>query len=146
MTKFTRADKDRLENYTLVLASCAPVARLFLTTLIDQYRESQLVYHNEKPKNHSVPETHRYMPTTSVNRSLNTNTGRRTTWVPPYFQRYESRVSQASLPPQIHDGFVTVQTDIVVEVDKRRSKSRSTSWFLRDTDSIKDMEAQLERV
>lgn len=139
------AKVSRVENYSLILASCAPIAQLFLRALIDHHEDQCTTHSPKSSRSQNKLAMQRHARTRSVDMGLNTNC-RRTTWAPQYSQRYESRVSQASLPPQILDGFVTVKTDIVVEVDKKRPKSRSSkSWFLKDTESPKDIEARLER-
>ena len=130
---------NRIENYSILLASSAPIARLFLSTLID-YRH-----------NHNEFEMHRHRRDKSNSTTFtgsSYNSGNPVYGWEPFSEGYNSRVSKASLPAHLLDGCVQVKTDILVEVDKRQSRSLFKSWQAPKSpkvEDIKDVEARLER-
>jgi len=109
----------RIENYSILIATCAPVIRLFLRTFVDQRRESRGHYfRSSSHSSHNAGEK---------------NSGRRTGVTATATANEDSpskigsdsvssqsadRTVKAQPDPEVASGRVTVKTDIFVRVNK----------------------------
>ncbi|EPS31923.1 hypothetical protein PDE_06882 [Penicillium oxalicum 114-2] len=140
----------KIENYSILLASCAPVARLFLRTVVDARQEGQLGYWSKsnsrsKSAKNEVELKDRHSPDNIGWMDSSTATATATTpWhdeeQPPStwvvnpdksghrlsrgLQGFEHEVED------VESGGVTVHTDIVVHVDKRWSSCSGDARLL----------------
>jgi hypothetical protein len=133
----------RIENYSILLASCAPVARLFLRAVVDNRRDGKPVgYWSRSRSNNNNNNTDNSNNTELKRRQkdqwLDSATVTGGNWQDEendqsYWgttERSESRISRAQQPEHLDDGFVTVKTDIVVQVDDGRSVSSGGARLL----------------
>ncbi|KAJ5359840.1 hypothetical protein N7517_009031 [Penicillium concentricum] len=135
----------KIENYSILLASCAPVARLFLRSFVDHRREGRTHgYWSRTPSSgHNEPDTElkrranakdHWLDSTTVTNMTNTGIhdeeNPATRWDVYEHERSSNRVSKAEMAGQLDDGFVTVKTDIVVQVGNRRSTSSGGTKLL----------------
>lgn len=128
----------RIENYSILIATCAPVIRLFLRTFVDNRRDGRYPGYPWS-RSHSSKDTQ----TIEMGRKTHRRGPRRETSIsatPVYgdkteldwdhcSDRSESRIMVSS-PDQtglVRSGQVTVKTDIVVEVDDEEEGSSSMS-------------------
>ncbi|KAJ5112929.1 hypothetical protein N7456_001463 [Penicillium angulare] len=115
----------KIENYSILLASCAPVARLFIRTLDQSRRDGRPGYWSRSTDNNNRSNDtelkrrpkDQWMDSTVTNCKDEENAP--ADWPMPT-ERSESRISRAQQPDHIDDGCVTVKTDIVVQVDRAR--------------------------
>jgi len=130
----------RIENYSILLASCAPVARLFFRAFVDSRRDGRLAgYWSKSPSNNGENSDHsndmelkrrrkdQWMDSATMSNWDEENP--MPNWVNN--ERSESRVSKAQHPENPGDG-VTVKTDIIVQVDDGRSTSSGGARLLPD--------------
>lgn len=118
----------RIENYSILIATCAPVIRLFLRTFVDNRREGRYPGYPWS-RSHSSKEdqgvemghrSHRGKPCRQTSISATPVYGDK---IEPDWDhcsdRSESRIMRSPHDQMghVHDGHVTVKTDIVVEVD-----------------------------
>lgn len=104
----------KIENYSILLASCTPVGRLFLRVVVDSRRENgRLGYFSRSSDNNKSNDTE--LKRRQKDQWMDSTTA--TNWQDE--ERSESRISRAQQPDHIDDGIVAVKTDIVVEVDGR---------------------------
>ncbi|KAJ5809092.1 uncharacterized protein N7503_001310 [Penicillium pulvis] len=123
----------KIENYSILLASCAPVARLFLRAVVDSRRGGRPGYWsksksaNNQNNSNDTEMKHRpkdqWMDSTTVT-GWQDEENSPSDW--PNHERSESRISRAQQPDHIDDGCVTVKTDIVVQVGSSRPRSTSS--------------------
>ncbi|KAJ9232182.1 hypothetical protein DTO027B5_7673 [Paecilomyces variotii] len=128
----------KIENYSILIATCAPVIRLFLRTFVDNRRDGRYPGYPWS-RSHSSKDTQ----TIEMGRKTHRRGPRRETSIsatPVYgdkteldwdhcSDRSESRIMVSS-PDQtglVRSGQVTVKTDIVVEVDDEEEGSSSMS-------------------
>lgn len=122
---FSSLTSCRIENYSILLASCAPVARLFIRTLDQSRRDGRPGYWSRSTDNNNRSNDtemkrrpkDQWMESTATNWHDEENAP--ADW-PMTTERSESRISRAQQPEHIDDGCVTVKTDIVVQVDHAR--------------------------
>lgn len=128
----------RIENYSILLASCAPVARLFLRAVVDHRREGRVAGYWSRSRstnniNSNDTELKRRPHDQWMDSATVTNwqdeENQAASWNTPH-ERSESRISRAQQPEHLDDGRVTVKTDIVVEVDDNRSVSSGGARLL----------------
>ncbi|KAJ5248627.1 hypothetical protein N7468_000078 [Penicillium chermesinum] len=127
----------KIENYSILLASCAPVARLFLRAIIDRRHDKKPGYWSRSRstdnsnKNQEMELKRRpkdqWMDLTVTN--WQDEESQQTGWEMPQ-ERSESRISRAEQPNHVDDGCVTVKTDITVQVDDGRSISSGGARLL----------------
>ncbi|CAG7930363.1 unnamed protein product [Penicillium olsonii] len=134
----------KIENYSILLASCAPVARLFLRAFVDHRREGRSHggywsrsrstndnEHDTELKRRHVNAKDRWFDSATV---TNTRAGDEenpaTHWDGRVHEHSESRVSKAETPEHLDDGCVTVKTDISIQVDDGRSTSSGGARLL----------------
>ncbi|CAI7635442.1 unnamed protein product [Penicillium pancosmium] len=134
----------KIENYSILLASCAPVARLFLRAIVDNRRDGKPVgyWSRSRSNNNNNNNTDNSNDTELKRRQkdqwLDSATATAGNWQdeendPSHWgttERSESRISRAQQPDHLDDGFVTVKTDIVVQVDDGRSVSSGGARLL----------------
>ncbi|CAI7593245.1 hypothetical protein N7533_011485 [Penicillium manginii] len=133
----------KIENYSILLASCAPVARLFLRAVVDNRRDGKPVgYWSRSRSNNNNNNTDNSNDTELKRRQkdqwLDSATVTGGNWQDEEndqshwgtTERSESRISRAQQPEHLDDGFVTVKTDIVVQVDDGRSVSSGGARLL----------------
>ncbi|KAJ5587974.1 uncharacterized protein N7459_003739 [Penicillium hispanicum] len=131
----------KIENYSILLASCAPVARLFLRAIVDNRRDgrptgywsrSRSTNNNNNKNNNETELKNRakdqWLDSATVS-NWQDEENPPTDWNPTT-ERSESRISKAKQPDYVDDGCVTVQTDIVVQVDDGRSTSSGGARLL----------------
>ncbi|KAJ5226598.1 uncharacterized protein N7469_006604 [Penicillium citrinum] len=134
----------KIENYSILLASCAPVARLFLRAVVDHRRDGKIAGYWSRSRSSNKNNTDRSNETELKRRQrdhwLDSATATTTNWQdeenhPGHWvpnERSESRISRAQQPDHMDDGCVTVKTDIVVQVDDGRSISSGGARLLPD--------------
>ncbi|CAG8885703.1 unnamed protein product [Penicillium egyptiacum] len=136
----------KIENYSILLASCAPVARLFLRSFVDHKRGGRThgYWSRSRSTDHSEPETELKRRANAKEQWLDSATVTNMTITcthdeenPPGrhghgHERSMSQVSKALMPEHIDGGHVTVKTDIVVQVDDGRSISSGGTRLLPD--------------
>lgn len=136
----------KIENYSILLASCAPVARLFLRSFVDHRREgrSHGYWSRSRSTGHYEPDTElkrraqfqdQWLDSATVTNMTNANAyikDEEDQWDGHKHERSSSRISRAEIPEHIDDGRVTVKTDIVVQVDDGRSISSGGTRLLPD--------------
>ncbi|KAJ5212724.1 uncharacterized protein N7498_004370 [Penicillium cinerascens] len=130
----------KIENYSILLASCAPVARLFLRAFVDSRREGRMAGYWSKSRsnngenaNHSNDtEMKRHRKDQWMDSETVTNWDEENP-LPNWSsnERSESRISKAQHPENPGDG-VTVKTDIIVQVDDGLSTSSGGARLLPD--------------
>ncbi|KAJ5963187.1 hypothetical protein N7481_002888 [Penicillium waksmanii] len=132
----------KIENYSILLASCAPVARLFLRSIVDNRRDGKpFGYWSRSRSKNNNNNTDNSNDTELKRRQkdqwLDSATATAGNWQdeendPSHWgtERSESRISRAQQPDHLDDGFVTVKTDIVVQVDDGRSVSSGGARLL----------------
>ncbi|CAL5869961.1 uncharacterized protein PFLUO_LOCUS4194 [Penicillium psychrofluorescens] len=129
----------KIENYSILLASCAPVARIFLRTIVDQRRIGRP--HGYWSRSRSATKENNTDDTELKPRGkdpLESSMGQhwehdeeRTPYPWGLHERCESRVSKEHNAPQpANDGQVTVKTDIIVQVDDNHSTSSGDARLL----------------
>ncbi|KAJ5799100.1 uncharacterized protein N7518_001168 [Penicillium psychrosexuale] len=132
----------KIENYSILLASCAPVARLFLRSFVDHRREGR--YHGywsrSRSTAHNEPDTEmkrrvnvqdQWLDSATVTNMTNTYIkDEEDHWNGHGHERSVSQVSKAEMPDHHDDGCVTIKTDIVVQVDDGRSISSGGTRLL----------------
>lgn len=126
----------RIENYSILLASCAPVARLFLRAVVDHRREGRSNGYWSRSRsttNNDDTELKRrgkdpWLDLTGTKLPDEENPSFR--W--DGNETSESRISKAQQPEHVDDGCVTVKTDIVVQVDDGHSTSSGGARLLPD--------------
>lgn len=127
------SDLRRIENYSILLASCAPVARLFLRAIVDHRRDghaagywfrSRSTNNNSSNNETELKRRHhdQWADSATVTNWQDEEGQGQGTWNMGH-ERSESRISRAQQPDHLDDGCVTVKTDIVVQVDDNRSVS-----------------------
>jgi hypothetical protein len=128
----------RIENYSILLASCAPVARLFLRAFVDHRREgrthgywsrsrsSDRHKHSTELKRRANAKDHWLDSSATNNTYIHDEENPATQWNGHEHERSHSRVSKAEMPEHLDDGCVTVKTDIVVQIDDGRPRSTSS--------------------
>ncbi|KAJ5909200.1 hypothetical protein N7495_001882 [Penicillium taxi] len=131
----------KIENYSILLASCAPVARLFLRTVVDARRDGRpFGYWSKSRSNDNTNQRKEFeMKPRVKDQWMDTTLATTTDWKDEETQahwdgtneRSASRISRAMQPDHIDDGCVTVKTDIVVEVDVDDRHSRASSGAIR---------------
>ncbi|KAJ5260781.1 hypothetical protein N7505_009131 [Penicillium chrysogenum] len=137
----------KIENYSILLASCAPVARLFLRSFVDHRREGRThgYWSRSRSTDHKEPETELKRRANAKEQWLDSATATNMTitcahdeenpptgWSEHGHERSISQVSKAEMPEHIDDGRVTVKTDIVVQIDDGRSISSGGTRLLPD--------------
>ncbi|OGE48997.1 hypothetical protein PENARI_c024G08287 [Penicillium arizonense] len=136
----------KIENYSILLASCAPVARLFLRAFVDHRREgrSHGYWSRSRSTDNQDQDTElkrrrarakdQWLDSSIMGTNLNANDEENPAcqWDGHEHERSESRVSKAKMPEHLNDGCVTVKTDIVVQVDDGRSTSSGGARLLPD--------------
>lgn len=123
----------RIENYSILLASCAPVARLFLRAVVDHRRGGRPAGYWSRSRSRSNEiELKRRAQDYWLDSATMTNPHDEENVPVPWDanQRSESRVSKAPQPEHIDDECVTVKTDIVVLVDDGQSTSSGGAQLL----------------
>jgi hypothetical protein len=130
-----------------LLASCAPVARLFLRAFVDHRREgrSPAYWSRSRSSNNNDHEQEVELKRRKANAKdqwLDSATATNTQacdeenpairWDGHGHERSESRVSKAEMPEHLDDRCVTVKTDITVQVDDGRSTSSGGARLLPD--------------
>lgn len=142
-------NSPRIENYSILLASCAPVARLFLRAFVDHRCEgrSQGYWSRSRSTTDNEHETElkrrrgksKEIWTGSVSATRTNvdeeNPAIRWDGYEHERTRTSSRASRASkVPTPVHlgDGGVTVQTDISIQIDDGRSTSSGGARLLPD--------------
>lgn len=124
----------KIENYSILLASCAPVARLFLRAVVD-HRSGQPGYYwtRSRSTDNNVELKRRagnqWLDSTVTDWPDDETPGR---WQPT--ERSESRISKAA-PRDVEEGCVAVKTDIVVHMDDGQSVSSRGARLLPDVSS-----------
>ncbi|KAJ5494816.1 hypothetical protein N7463_010903 [Penicillium fimorum] len=132
----------KIENYSILLASCAPVARLFLRSFVDHRREGRTHgYWSRTPSGGNEPGTEmkrranlkgQWLDSTTetnmTNAGIHDEENPATRW--DGHECSSHQVSKAEMLEQPGDGFVTIKTDIVVQVDDRRSTSSGGTRLL----------------
>ncbi|KAJ5768784.1 hypothetical protein N7520_003343 [Penicillium odoratum] len=115
----------KIENYSILLASCAPVARLFLRAFVDSRSGGRPGYWSRSKSKENSNDTEmkrrpkdQWMDSTTV-------TGWQDEESSPDWPRSESRISRA-LPDHVDPGCVSVKTEVVVQVGKSRPRSTSS--------------------
>ncbi|KAJ5691661.1 hypothetical protein N7488_012396 [Penicillium malachiteum] len=125
----------KIENYSILLASCAPVARLLLRTVVDSRRANgRLGYFSRSTDNNKSKDTElkarqkdQWMDSATMTTNWDEeNHDAPADWPMPT-ERSESRISRAKQPDHIDDGVILAKTDIVVQVDGQHTRSRSMS-------------------
>ncbi|KAJ5772776.1 hypothetical protein N7457_007672 [Penicillium paradoxum] len=126
----------KIENYSILLASCAPVARLFLRAFVDRKREERPrgYWSRSRSTAHDDPDTElerrakaddQWMGSAAVNSMINTYINNDENpafqWHGHAHERSHAHVSRVEMPEHLDNGRVTVKTDIVVQVDDGRS-------------------------
>ncbi|KAF7713418.1 Uncharacterized protein PECH_001573 [Penicillium ucsense] len=142
----------KIENYSILLASCAPVARLFLRTIVDARQEGRTGYwsksnsRNKSAQNEMELRDRRAPDKIGWVDSTTATATAMTQWQdeeqPPItwtvsLDRSKHRVSKGFQGCEkeadgIDSGGVTVQTDIVVQVDNRWSTCSGDARLLPD--------------
>ncbi|KAJ5366875.1 hypothetical protein N7541_000816 [Penicillium brevicompactum] len=136
----------KIENYSILLASCAPVARLFLRAFVDHRREGRShggYWSRSRSTNDNDNDTELkrrnakakgqwFDSTTATNTHVGDEENPATRWDGHQHERSHSRVSKAEMPEHLDDGCVTVKTDISVQVDDGRSVSSGGARLLPD--------------
>ncbi|KAJ5827824.1 hypothetical protein N7447_004587 [Penicillium robsamsonii] len=132
----------KIENYSILLASCAPVARLFLRSFVDRKREGRTHgYWSRTPSSGNEPSTELKCRANLKGQWLDSRTGTNMTNAGIHdgensatrwngHERSSHQVSEAEMLKQLEDGFVTIKTDIVIQVDDRRSTSSGGTRLL----------------
>ncbi|KAJ5112054.1 hypothetical protein N7532_000099 [Penicillium argentinense] len=142
----------KIENYSILLASCAPVARLFLRTVVDHRgrvtgywsrSRSHTNEHTDRSNETELKRRHkeRWMDSATTTNWVDEEGQTHTHGIHPHLhgdgdglgERSESRISHASpgdTQTQVDNGCVTVKTDIVVQVDDGRSVSSGGARLL----------------
>lgn len=137
----------RIENYSILLASCAPVARLFLRTVVDARRDGRFGYWSKSNSNNNYATRDTELKsqqsrsrtgwmdsataTATATTQWHDEEGQQTKWnIHP--ERSISRQSKGYGHEMegMEDGGVTVKTDIVVQVDDGRSTSSGDARLL----------------
>jgi hypothetical protein len=133
----------RIENYSILLASCAPVARLFLRTIVDARRDGHLGYWSKSNSNNNASNDTELKNKQSRSKTGWMDSATATATATSQWQDEESQHTRWSIQERsmsrlskgygheiegMDDGGVTVKTDIVVQVDDGRSTS---SWDAR---------------
>lgn len=133
-------DLCRIENYSILLASCAPVARLFLRSVVDHRRDGRSAgywYRSRSTNNNNSSNNETELKRRQHDQWMDSATV--TNWQEEESQeagwnmgheRSESRISRAQQPDHLDNGCVTVKTDIVVQVDDNRSTSSGGARLL----------------
>ncbi|KAJ6131003.1 hypothetical protein N7523_001463 [Penicillium sp. IBT 18751x] len=128
----------KIENYSILIASCAPVARLFLRAFVDSRRDGRLAGYWSKSRSNNGENTNHSNDTELKRRRKDQwmDSATVTNWdeenpIPNWSsnERSESRISRAQPPENPSDG-VTVKTDITVQVDDDRSVSSGGARLL----------------
>ncbi|KAJ5420010.1 hypothetical protein N7465_002529 [Penicillium sp. CMV-2018d] len=136
----------KIENYSILLASCAPVARLFLRSFVDHRREgrSHGYWSRSRSTGHNEPDTElkrraqvqdQWLDSATVTNMTNANAyikDEEDQWNGHKHERSSSQISKAEIPEHLDDGRVTVKTDIVVQIDDGRSISSGGTRLLPD--------------
>ncbi|KXG51696.1 uncharacterized protein PGRI_090890 [Penicillium griseofulvum] len=125
----------KIENYSILLASCAPVARLFLRSFVDQRREGRThgYWSRTQSTDHNNPDTElkrraigkdQWLDSTTATSVTNTCIHDEENPVTRWngHKLSSNRVSK-EVSGNLDDGCVTVKTDIVVQVGNRMSTS-----------------------
>ncbi|KAJ5549703.1 hypothetical protein N7535_002360 [Penicillium sp. DV-2018c] len=128
----------KIENYSILVASCAPVARLFLRAFVDHRREgrshgywsrsrsSDKHKHSTELKDRAKVKDHWLDSSATTNTYIHDEENPATRWSGHEHERSHSRVSKAEMPEHLDDGCVTVKTDIVVQINDGRPISASS--------------------
>ncbi|KAJ5186054.1 hypothetical protein N7491_006075 [Penicillium cf. griseofulvum] len=133
----------KIENYSILLASCAPVARLFLRSFVDQGREGRTHgYWSRTPStDHKDSDTElkrrangkdQWLDSTTATNLTNTCIHDEENPVTRWngHKLLSSRASKVEMPEYHDDRFVTVKTDIVVQIGNRMSTSSGGTRLL----------------
>ncbi|KAF3386656.1 hypothetical protein F1880_001442 [Penicillium rolfsii] len=143
----------KIENYSILLASCAPVARLFLRTIVDARHEGRLNYWSKSNSNNNYAtddtelKNQKSRNKTGWMDSVTATATTTTQWQPEENQHasweirserssnrgsksYSFGYGQGNEVEGMDDGAVTVKTDIVVQVDDGRSTSSGDARLL----------------
>ncbi|OQD80070.1 hypothetical protein PENANT_c039G06489 [Penicillium antarcticum] len=110
----------KIENYSILLASCAPVARLFLRAFVDHRREgrshgywsrsrsSENKDHDTELKRRRARAKDQWLDSSMTGTNINANDEENpaTQWEGHGYERSESRVSKAKMPEHLDDGWM----------------------------------------
>lgn len=145
-------NNSRIENYSILLASCAPVARLFLRAFVDHRREgrSQGYWsrsrsttdndHDTELKRRRGKSKEIWTGSVSATRTNVDEENPALRWDGYEHERTRtsSRASRASKVPTPvpGDGGVTVKTDISIQIDDGRSVSSGGARLLPDGSEV----------
>lgn len=117
------------------------MARLFLRAIVDNSRDGKLVgYWSKSRSNNNNTDNSKdtELKRRQKDQWLDTTTATTGNWQDEennpsnwgHHERSESRISRAQQPEHVDDGYVTVKTDIVVQVDDGRSVSSGGARLL----------------
>lgn len=121
----------KIENYSILLASCAPVARLFLRAMMDHRGHPGYYWTRSRSTDNNGIELKRRTKDQWLDSTVTDGPRDKTPggWQPT--ERSESRISKAA-PLDVEDGCVAVKTDIVVHTDDGQSTSSGGARLLPD--------------
>lgn len=141
--------RSRIENSSILIASCAHTARL-LRVLINYYREGRYTgYLSDNDRAMEMRHCRDKSVSTVDSDYILNDMGyyRQSFFGQSFPRRYESQACRATPPTHVLNDCVTVVTDFIVEINKRQSRALHSSGgqFRPERKCFKDEEARVER-